>query len=139
MTNDEKITYYLRDMRQKGVQSWTAAPLAYQSSLASRHQGQATAFLDFSVAFLALGRLIFVCFSFTLASRQPLHLGSGCVCRGCGVCWGDYGRDNSTASAKTGVATMGGLSEPMRRREAAPMSRRKLGSSGGKPKLTALL
>ena len=30
MTNDEKITYYLRDMRQKGVRSWTAAPPAYR-------------------------------------------------------------------------------------------------------------
>lgn len=30
MTNDEKITYYLRDMRQKGVRSWTAAPPLYR-------------------------------------------------------------------------------------------------------------
>ncbi len=30
MTNDEKITYYLRDMRQKGVRSWTAAPPIYR-------------------------------------------------------------------------------------------------------------
>jgi len=30
MTHDEKIAYYLRDMRQKGVRSWTAAPPLYR-------------------------------------------------------------------------------------------------------------
>jgi Family of unknown function (DUF6404) len=30
MTNDEKIAYFLRDMRQKGVRSLTAAPPIYR-------------------------------------------------------------------------------------------------------------
>jgi len=105
------------------------------SSLASRHQGQATAFREFSVAFLALGHLLFVFFSFSLVGarhfvgarqqpllvvgrRQSLNLRSCWVRCGRGYLWLGHTRDNSTESAKTRATAMGGLSEPLRRREA---------------------
>jgi hypothetical protein len=107
---------------------------ALSSSLASRHQGQATAVREFSVALLAPDRPLFVCFSFTLVGarhfvgarqrpllvvggRQPFHLRSCCGCRGCGFYWGDRCRAPSPESAKTGATALGGLSKPLRRRE----------------------
>ena len=69
----QKITYYLRDMRQKGVRSWTAAPPIYRLLWRLGIKVRPPLFASFRSLFLALGHLLFVFFSFSLVGAR--HFG----------------------------------------------------------------